>query len=186
MNSIIRNFQSTLNLLDAEDSYIIQPSLIDEDKPFISIYIPFCGKKENKFKDFIKKFHHFTEGKHRISIHWITEKVKSLFPLKDKNIYLDCVFYHGLCSWTENCIGESRSYMTTRGGEHNSPEWFWTCKTFIQRYPSSLRPEQTILAHASKRTRTRENQEPVCIAIIRPNVNDQLNCYFLETTQLNT
>ena len=98
MNSIIRNFQSTLNLLDAEDSYIIQPSLIDEDKPFISIYIPFCEKKENKFKDFIKKFHHFTEGKHRISIHWITKKVKGLFPLKDKKIYLDCVFYHGLCS----------------------------------------------------------------------------------------
>ena len=47
----------------------------DEDKPFILINIPFCDKNENKSKDFVKKFNHFTNGKYCISISWITKKV---------------------------------------------------------------------------------------------------------------
>ena len=95
VDSIIRNF---LSENDVEESFIIPPNLFDEDKPFLLIDIPFCEKNESKSKDFIKKFHHFTNGKYRISIKWITKKVKSLFPLKDKNIYPACKIYHGLCS----------------------------------------------------------------------------------------
>ena len=36
--------------MDVEDSLIIQPSLFDEDKPFILMDISFCGKNENKWK----------------------------------------------------------------------------------------------------------------------------------------
>ena len=61
--------------------------LLDEDKPFILIDIPSCEKNKNTSRDFIKKDHHFSNGKHRVSINWITKKVRSLFPFKDNNIY---------------------------------------------------------------------------------------------------
>ena len=104
-----------------EESFLISPNLFDEDKPFPLIDIPFCEKNESKSKDFIKKFHHFTNGKYRISIKWITKKVKSLFPLKDKNIYPACKIYQGLCSCKENYVGESKRNMANRWGEHNNP-----------------------------------------------------------------
>lgn len=78
-------------------------------------------RAKNKFKDFIKKFHPFTNGKYYISINWITKRVKKLFPLKDKNTYPTCKIYHGLCFCKENYIGESKYNMVTRWGEHNNP-----------------------------------------------------------------
>ena len=47
----------------------------------------FSEQDENKFKNFIKKFYHFSNGIYGIRINWITKKVKSLFSLKHKNIY---------------------------------------------------------------------------------------------------
>ena len=44
VDSIITKFQSTI---DAEDSFIISPSLFDENKPIILIDISFCEKNEN-------------------------------------------------------------------------------------------------------------------------------------------
>ena len=95
--------------MDAEDSFIIPPSLFDKDKSFILIDIPFCETKENKSKSFIKKIHHFKNIKYYISI------------IKDQNSYRGCRFYHGLCSCTVNYIGESKRNVTTRWGEHNNP-----------------------------------------------------------------
>ena len=69
--------------MDVEDSFTIPPpSIFDENIPFIFIENPFCEKNENKSNNFINKFHHFTNGKYRISINWITKKVNSLFQLK--------------------------------------------------------------------------------------------------------
>ena len=59
------------------------------------IDISFCRKNENKSNEFIKKLHHFTNGKYRVSTNWIKKKVKSLFLLKDNNIYPACKIYHG-------------------------------------------------------------------------------------------
>ena len=81
--------------------------------------ILFCEKNENKPKDFIKKFHQLTNGKYLVSINWIKKKVKGLFLLKDKKIYLACKIDHGLRSCKENYIGESKRNMATRWGEHN-------------------------------------------------------------------
>ena len=103
-----------------EDSFIIPSSLLDQDKPSICADIPFCEKNENKSTNFIKKFHPFTNGKYRISINWITKKVKGLFPLKDKNIYPVGKIYDGLCSCKENYIGESKRNMATIQGENNN------------------------------------------------------------------
>ena len=106
--------------MDAEDSFIIPPTLFDlmKIKVFILIDIPSCEKNEKKkSKDFIKKFHHFTNGKYHVLIYWITKKVKSLFPFKNKNIYPDCKINDVLCSCVGNCVGESKRNMATRLGE---------------------------------------------------------------------
>ena len=81
--------------MDVED--VIPLRLFDEYKPFILTDILFCEKNENKSKGFIKIFYHFKNAIYSISINWITKKVKSLFPLKDKNIHPPCKIYHGLC-----------------------------------------------------------------------------------------
>ena len=49
---IIGNFQSTM---DTEVSFIAPPISFDEDRPLALIDIPFCGKNENKSKDFYEK-----------------------------------------------------------------------------------------------------------------------------------
>ena len=54
-------------------------------------------------------------------MNWNTKKLKSLFPLKGKDIYSTCKVYHGLYSCKENYIGESKCNMETRWREHNNP-----------------------------------------------------------------
>ena len=54
--------------IDAKDSLNIPPNLFSEDKTFISIDIPFCERNEDNSKRFNRKFHHFTNGKHRIGL----------------------------------------------------------------------------------------------------------------------
>ena len=110
VDSIIRNLYSTT---DAEDPFIISPSLFDEHKRFILTDIPVCEKNENKSKNITKKFHHYPSGKYRVSINWITKKVKRLFPFKDKNFYPGCKIYHGLCFFYEYYIGESKRNLAT-------------------------------------------------------------------------
>ena len=68
----MKNFQSTMN---TENSFTFPPIFFAKDKPFILVDIPFCKKNENKVKDFIKKFHHFTNGKYSISRNWIKKKL---------------------------------------------------------------------------------------------------------------
>lgn len=47
VDGIFRKFWS---IMDVEDSLIIQPSLFDEDKPFVLINISFCRKNKNTSK----------------------------------------------------------------------------------------------------------------------------------------
>ena len=160
--------------IELEDSYIIPPNLFEEQKPFILIEIPFCERNENKSKDFIRKFHEFTDSKFKISIKWITKKVKSFFPLKDKNMYPSCKVYQGVCTCTENYIGETERNTVTRWREHNNP-------THDSEPAKHLRNNLShsfnwlIIASASKNKRTRKNLEALYIALLRPSLNDQVN-----------
>lgn len=152
--------------MDAEDSFIIPPSLFDE-KPFIVIDILFCEEKENKYKDFITKFNHPTNGKCCISVNWITKKVKRLFQLKDKNIYPECKIYHGLCSPKENYIGESKRNVVTRLREdNNSIHNSEPAKLTNKNIQHSL--NWAILANSSNQIRPRKNFEVIYIALFGP------------------
>ena len=73
-----------------EDEYIIKNLYyvyIIAYYPFILLKLLFCEENEQKSKDFKKNFHKFTNDSFRLAISWNTRKIKSLFKLKDKNLY---------------------------------------------------------------------------------------------------
>ena len=102
VNSVINQYNNKTKeqQIDNEDGYIIPPYLFEEEKPFILLKLPFCEQNEVKSKDFIKKFHKFTNNSFRLAISWKTRKMKTLFKIKDKNLYPACKIYYGEC---EHC-----------------------------------------------------------------------------------
>ena len=62
-------------------------------KTFLLLEIPDSEQNEIASKRFIKKFHQFTGDKYDIAVKWLTKKVKSLFPLKDRNLHPSCKIY---------------------------------------------------------------------------------------------
>ena len=52
-NSVIKqnNNKTKEEQIDNEDDYIIPPYLAEEEKPFISLKLPFCVQNEVKSKD---------------------------------------------------------------------------------------------------------------------------------------
>ena len=90
--------------MGAVDQFIIPQSLFDKHKAYILIDILFFEKNENKSKGIIKKFYHYPNGKNRVSINWITKKIKRLFSFKGKNFYPACKICHGFILVNQNVI----------------------------------------------------------------------------------
>ena len=68
---------------------------------------------------FLEKLHAFTKFKFIIRIVWKTRKIRTLFNLKDRNIYPDSVIYKGTCKCGSTYIGETDRNVATRWKEHN-------------------------------------------------------------------
>ena len=93
VDSIIRIFRSAM---DVEDSLITHQVYLTKINYCCNVYIN-LWKNENRSKDFVKKFHYFTNAKYHISINWITKKVNSLF-LSQEVCAFDYVLSSGI-SW---------------------------------------------------------------------------------------
>ena len=93
-------------------------------KTFLLLEIPDSEQNEIASKRFIKKFHQFTGDKYDIAVNWLTTKVKSLFPLKDRNLHPSCKIYKDINAVVEKlaCIGETICNVEKRWSEHNSAE----------------------------------------------------------------
>ena len=76
-------------------------------KPFLLLEIPYCQQKEIASKQFIKKLQQCTGDKYDITVKWLTKKVKSLFPLKDRNLHPSCKIHKGISSCGETFVGET-------------------------------------------------------------------------------
>ena len=62
--------------------------MFEVKKLFLLLEIPYCEKNEIPSKGFIKKFtQKFAGEKYDIAVKWLAKKVKSLFPLKDRNLH---------------------------------------------------------------------------------------------------
>ena len=72
------------------------------------IYINYLFvNKRTKIKKFIKKLHKFTNDNFSLAISYKTRKIKSLFKIKDKNLYPACKTYYGECEKCgDNYIGK--------------------------------------------------------------------------------
>ena len=109
-------------------------------------------------------------------IKWSTRKVKSLFPLKDKNLHPSYKIYQGDCSCGERYIGETNRNIETRWKEHGNV----TAKSLtkpaehLKQFPSH-KFEWRIVLNAPKNRRNRKNLEAALIALKRPKINDQLD-----------
>ena len=110
VNSVINQYNKKRKeqQIDNQDDYIIPSYLFEEEKPFTLTKLPFCEQTEVKSKDFLKKFHKFTNNKFRLGISWKTRKMKTLFKIKDKNLYTAGKIYCGECEHCgDNYIGET-------------------------------------------------------------------------------
>ena len=174
VNSVIRQFQEKPNQhnIDDFDEYIIPPNFFDIPKPFILTELAFCGTHEIKSKHFLKKFHRFTKNCFDAATKWKAKQVKSLFPLKDKNIHRSCVVYEGTCSCGETYIGETKRNASARWEERNNPtknsEPAKHLKSNINHVFNWV-----ILCMASKNYKVRRNLEASYIALLRPTLNEQ-------------
>ena len=93
----------------------------DVEPTFLLLKLSYCEKNEAKSKDFIRKFHKFTNKQFRLAISWNTRKLSSLFRLKDKNLYPACKIYYGKCQRGEDYVRETVRNTAARWSEHNNP-----------------------------------------------------------------
>ena len=141
--------------------------MFEVKKPFLHLEIPYCEQNEIASKRFIKKFHQFTGQKYDMAVKWLTKKVKSVFPLKDRNLYPSCKIYKSICS-----CGETIRNVEERWSEHNSTDnTSEPAKHLADNEEHSFL--WSILLAAPKDGRTRKNLEVFFIAKLKPSLNRQ-------------
>ena len=103
INEVIKDFKFTrLECLIPKHFFEIP-----DKKPIIRIRLPFCKSNEYLSRTFLRKVCSFVGDSVSIFIIWNTSKIRSLFPLKDKNLHPQCVIYEGTCNCGTKYIGET-------------------------------------------------------------------------------
>ena len=108
-----------------------------------------------------------------IFIIWNTCKIRSLFPLKDRNLHAQCVIYEGTCTCGQKYIGETDRCIHLRTAEHedikknSEPAKHLKCNR-----DHSF--EWKIIAHAPRHDVKRKILEALYIAKFKPRLNDQV------------
>ena len=171
INSIITDFKRKQEA--KEETLIIPPGLFEEKPLFILIELPYCESNEKVSKNFIKRFKDFTNDKYDVRIKWLTRKVGSLFPLKDRVSQASCKIYMGTCSCGEAYIGETKRNVETRWKEHENPKFNTEPGKHLLENPHH-EFRWTILSTAAKNDRTRKNLEASFIAVLKPSLNEQV------------
>ena len=141
-------------------------------EPFILV-IPYCEEYRNASKILLRNLGHFKNCRYKITIKWLTRKVKSLFKVKTKNPHPYCVIYRCKCSCGEEYIGETERNVEKCRSEHNNP----TEKTEPARHLSSNISHLfawEILMPAPKNKRTRKKLGTFFITFLKPSLNEQV------------
>ena len=73
----------------------------------LPIRIPYCKKNEVLIRKYTNKLREFTNNNIKITYSWITSKIKSLFPIKDKLSHHHNIIYKGTCNCKQIYIGET-------------------------------------------------------------------------------
>ena len=173
INSVVKQF----NRRDAEkaeqDELLIPENFFEEKKSFLLVKVPFCFQNEKVSKVFLSKLKELTNGDYDVRIKWETKKVKTLFKLKDSNPYPACVIYEGVCSCGDKYVGETKRNAETRWKEHQDVRKDSEPAKHLQNHDNH-KFEWNILCRAPAHNKERKNLEACFIAIMSPNLNNQL------------
>ena len=174
INNVIKDFKNQQKSVQQnnEEELIIPSYFFEVEPPFLLLKLPYCEKNETKSKDFIKKFHKFTNNQFRLAISWNTRKLSSLFRLKDKNLYPACKIYYGKCQCGEDYVGETIRNTTTSWSEHNNPTHKSDPAQHIKNHIGHLF-DWSILCNAPSNNQIRKSLEALFIGIIKPSLNEQ-------------
>ena len=178
INSVIAQFNDREKERKEQDEMIIPEMLFEERKPLLLIQLPYCQKNEEASKLFIKKLNNFTNNNYDVRIQWKTKKVKELFKLKDKNQYPACVIYKGVCSCGISYIGETKRNVIIRWNEHNDiRKNSEPAKHLLENFGHSF--NWSVICNAPNNIRERKNLEASFIALMRPQLNEQIESKLL-------
>ena len=155
-----------------EDEMIIPPQLFEIPKKILFLQVPFCEANEKRSKNFLNKFYNFTNEKFKLIIRWKTRNLKSLFPLKDKDLHPACKIYKGICSCESTYVGETKRNVEVRYSEHNHPSGKSEPSKHLYQNINHVFT-WSVICSAPKIDRTRKNLEAFYIALMRPNLNEQ-------------
>ena len=144
------------NERNEEDEIIIPPKLFEFPKKMLFLQVPFCEANEKRSKSFLNKFYNFTNEKFKLIIRWKTRNLKSLFPLKDKDLHPACKIYGRIYSCESTYVGEIKRNVEVRYSEHNNPSGkSETSKHFHQNINHVF--TCSVICSAPKSDRTRKN-----------------------------
>ena len=146
----------------------------ESDAPIFRIRLPFCPKNENLSRTFLRKLRSFIGESCQIFIIWNTSKIRSLFPLKDKNLHPNCVVYEGECSCGSKYIGETSKCFHLRKNEHEDTKKVSECSKHLKLNPSHTF-KWKILANAPTDPNKRKILEALYIGKFKPGLNEQVN-----------
>ena len=159
VESVIRELDETKN-----DDIIIPPWLFNDRKSRV----------------FTNKLTSFTKNKFLFRIVWKTRKIRTLFPVKDKNLHPACVIYKGECSCGETYVGETGKNAYKRWQEHTLTS---TVKSEAakhrEKYPTH-KFEWKVLATASKFPSKQKILEDFYVTKTAPTLNEQLTSKVLK------
>ena len=145
-----------------------------EAKPTIRLRIPFCRKNENLSRTFLKKLKFFIGDSYDVFLIWNTTKIRTLFPLKDKNLHPHCLIYEGTCTCGAKYVGETDRCFHLRTGEHEDiKKASEPAKHLKGNRDHSF--SWKILAHAPRDFNKRKILEAFFISKFRPCLNEQVH-----------
>ena len=113
IDTVVKGFECNERNKDQQDDFLIPPYLFEEPNSRIVVEILFCELNEKRISTFRKKFNYFTKDRYYLNILWKTKKIRSFFPLKDKNLHPSFKIYYGLCSSGEDYVGETKRNVST-------------------------------------------------------------------------
>ena len=76
---------------------------------------------KKRSKSFLNKFYNFTNEKFKLIIKWKIRNLKSLFPLKYKDLHPACKIYKGICFFESTYVDETKWDLEVRYSEHTHP-----------------------------------------------------------------
>ena len=174
LDSVAAQFNSSTynnNGRNEENEMITPSQLFEIPKKILFLQVPFCEANEERSKSFLNKFYNFTNEKSKLIIRWKTQKVISLFTLKDKDLHPACKIYTGICSCVSTYAGETKRNVEVRYSEHNHASGNSELSKHLHQNINYMFT-WSVICSAPKTVRTRKIFESFYIALMRPSLNE--------------